>query len=73
MDQHELMRATFSGSIWRKSTRSGNTGGNCVEVADGVPGLVGVRDSKDPAGAVLAFSRNDWRAFLEEIKAGAFH
>ncbi|MFG1949710.1 DUF397 domain-containing protein [Micromonospora sp. NPDC048830] len=34
------------GANWRKSTRSG-TQGDCVGVADNLPGVVGVRDSKD--------------------------
>lgn len=34
---------------WRTSTRSGDTGGNCVEVADNLAGVVLVRDSKGPA------------------------
>jgi hypothetical protein len=37
---------------WRKSTHSGSNGGDCVELA-GAPGLVAVRDSKDPEGPVL--------------------
>jgi hypothetical protein len=40
--------AELSEARWRKSTRSGE--GNCVEVADNLPGVVAVRDSKDPAG-----------------------
>jgi Domain of unknown function (DUF397) len=44
-----------SGRAWtshpgRKSTYSGSNGGNCVEVADNLPGIVAVRDSKDPDG-----------------------
>ncbi|MFG1675315.1 DUF397 domain-containing protein [Micromonospora sp. NPDC049282] len=50
-------------AIWRKSTRSG-TQGDCVEVADNLVGLVGVRDSKDPAGPVLTFAPDAWRAFV---------
>ncbi|GGM04375.1 MULTISPECIES: DUF397 domain-containing protein [Micromonospora] len=49
---------------WRKSTYSGNNGGDCVEVADNVPGVVGVRDSKDPAGPALTFGPAAWRAFV---------
>ncbi|MGY0005339.1 DUF397 domain-containing protein [Micromonospora sp. I033] len=49
---------------WRKSTRSGSNGGACVEVADNLPGVVGVRDSKDPAGPVLTFTPQTWRAFV---------
>ncbi|MEV4654595.1 DUF397 domain-containing protein [Micromonospora sp. NPDC049301] len=50
------------GAAWRKSTRSGQ--GECVEVADNLVGIVGVRDSKDPAGPVLTFDRQSWRAFV---------
>ncbi|PZG14146.1 DUF397 domain-containing protein [Micromonospora craterilacus] len=52
---------------WRKSTRSGPDGGNCVEVADKLPGVVAVRDSKDPAGPVLAFAPESWRAFVVRV------
>jgi hypothetical protein len=53
---------------WRKSTRSSNQG-NCVEVADNLPGVVYVRDSKDPDGAVLTFEPDSWRAFIEDVKS----
>lgn len=56
--------ADLSGAIWRKSTRSGNGGSTCVEVADNLPGRVLVRDSKDPNGPVLAFEPDAWRAFI---------
>lgn len=48
---------------WRKSTRSGSNGGNCVEVAGNVPGVVAVRDSKDPDGPVLVVAPAAWAAF----------
>ncbi|MEU0157090.1 DUF397 domain-containing protein [Micromonospora fulviviridis] len=51
------------GAVWRKSNRSG-TQGDCVEVADNLPGVVGVRDSKDPTGPVLTFTPDTWRAFI---------
>jgi hypothetical protein len=54
-------------ATWRKSTRSGSGGGNCVEVADNLPGLVGVRDSKDPDGPALIFGPASWRAFVAEV------
>ena len=54
----------LSGARWRKSTRSGGNGGDCVEVAGNLPGVVGVRDSKDPAGPVLTFTPDAWRAFV---------
>ncbi|MEV7780652.1 DUF397 domain-containing protein [Kitasatospora sp. NPDC088351] len=57
---------------WRKSTYSGGEGGNCIEVADGVPNTVPVRDSKDPAGPALAFTADGWQAFVAGIRAGDF-
>jgi hypothetical protein len=59
-----------SHTVWRKSTRSGGQG-NCVEVAE-TPATVGVRDSKDRSGPVLVFARPDWRAFVDDVKAGRF-
>ncbi|WP_030171228.1 DUF397 domain-containing protein [Spirillospora albida] len=54
---------------WRKSSRSGDTGGECVEVAALSP-RVAVRDSKDPGGPVLSFGIQSWAAFTGMIKAG---
>ncbi|MEU1752435.1 DUF397 domain-containing protein [Micromonospora matsumotoense] len=51
---------------WRKSTRSGNDSGACVEVADNLPGRVHVRDSKDRDGGVLTFAPAAWRAFVAQ-------
>jgi len=57
------------GAKWRKSTRSGPNGGDCVEVAGNLPGVVGVRDSKDPTGPALAFEPAAWRAFVRGVSA----
>ncbi|CCH19471.1 DUF397 domain-containing protein [Micromonospora lupini] len=54
-------------ATWRKSTRSGSSGGDCVEVADNLSGIVGVRDSKDPDGPALVFGPASWRAFVTEV------
>jgi hypothetical protein len=54
---------------WRKSRRSGSTG-NCVEVADNVPGVIAVRDSKDPDGPALAFTPECWDVLTHAIKDG---
>ncbi|GAB3965480.1 DUF397 domain-containing protein [Plantactinospora veratri] len=56
----------LSGACWRKSTRSGSNQAACVEVAVGLPGAVGVRDSKDPSGPVLVFAAEAWRAFVSQ-------
>lgn len=66
------MGHTLDNVIWRKSSYSGSNCGNCVEVADNVPAVVAVRDSKDPSGPVLAFRPDEWRAFTTAIKAGEF-
>jgi hypothetical protein len=55
---------------WRKSTRSGSSGGDCIEVADNMPGVVAVRDSKDPDGPVLSFSPEAWREFVNRVRHG---
>ena len=57
----------LSGAVWRKSSRSGGNGGNCVEVATGPAGVVAVRDSTDPAGPVLTVPAAAWRAFLAAL------
>lgn len=54
----------LNGARWRKSTRSGGNGGNCVEVATNLSGIVAVRDSKAPAGPALTFTPGAWEAFL---------
>jgi hypothetical protein len=57
---------------WRKSSYSGTTGGNCVEVAQNLPGAVAVRDSKDPDGPKLTFSPAVWRTFTAAVRDGEF-
>jgi hypothetical protein len=61
----------MTGARWRTSTRSGGNGGNCVEVADNLPGVVLVRDSKDRDGATLAFRPDAWRGFVAAMARAA--
>ncbi|MBG0826391.1 DUF397 domain-containing protein [Planomonospora sp. ID67723] len=61
----------LSSAVWRRSSLSGS-GNHCVEVADNLPGIVAVRDSKDPGGPVLTFSPDQWRAFTGGIRNGEF-
>ena len=56
---------------WRKSSYSGNSGGQCVEVGTAAP-LIAVRDSKDPTGPILTFTSAEWTAFLHGAAAGEF-
>lgn len=60
----------LNGALWRKSTRSGDNNGACVEVADNLPGLVAVRDSKDAAGPALTFSPTAWTSFVRSTRSG---
>lgn len=59
---------------FRKSTFSGPTGGNCVEVAffDDDVRQVMVRDSKHRGGPVLQFNESEWDAFVKGVRAGEF-
>ncbi len=64
--------ADLSRAVWRKSSRSGSNGGQCVEVAANLPGIVAVRDSKDPDGAKLVLAPAAWAAFLRDLKRGGY-
>jgi hypothetical protein len=57
---------------WRKSARSSSEGQNCVEVAMNLPGVVAVRDSKDPGGPMIILARAAWHAFTLGAQAGGF-
>jgi hypothetical protein len=55
---------------WRKSSHSGGANdATCVEVA-GLPGAVGMRDSKAPDGDRLALSEAAFGHLMEQIKQG---
>lgn len=56
---------------WRKSSYSGDNGGDCIEVAT-TPTAVPVRDSKDPDGPQLTFTTNAWDAFIAAVKREEF-
>jgi hypothetical protein len=61
----------LSGAVWRKSRRSAN-GGNCVEVAVNLPGVIAVRDSKRPQDGAHIIDRAAFGAFLAGVKSGDF-
>jgi hypothetical protein len=64
-----MQRDDLSTARWRKSSHS--DGGNCVEVADGLPGVVPVRDSKTPGGPALVFPARAWTEFIAAVTAPA--
>lgn len=64
MTEPDLSRAA-----WHKSSYSSQDG-NCVEVALNLPGIVAVRDSKNPHGAALVVTQEAWRAFIRQLNHG---
>ncbi|MBF6134777.1 DUF397 domain-containing protein [Nocardia otitidiscaviarum] len=65
------MSDTPSAVRWFKSSHS-QPQGDCVEAAHLPGGEVGVRDSKDTAGAVLIFGGPEWDDFTAAVRSGAF-
>ncbi|MER6067603.1 DUF397 domain-containing protein [Streptomyces sp. NPDC001817] len=62
-------RIDLSEALWSKSSYSNGDGGNCVEVADNIPTLVPVRDSKSPGGPVLLLIPTAWTPFITALKS----
>jgi uncharacterized protein DUF397 len=65
-------RLVVSPGRWIKSSFSGPTGGNCVEVAFLAGGQVAVRNSRDADGPALIFTSAEWDAFLCGARGGEF-
>ncbi|MGC0415195.1 DUF397 domain-containing protein [Embleya sp. AB8] len=62
-------RPTLSAATWRKSSYSNGGDANCVEVANGVPGVVPVRDSKDLRVGHLLVPAASWAALTASLNA----
>jgi hypothetical protein len=71
MHEHLHVHISTSAVRWRKSSASNPTG-NCVELAELSGGAIGVRNSRNPAGPVLVYSRAEIAAFLSGVRAGEF-
>jgi uncharacterized protein DUF397 len=67
-----IMMTDLTGAIWRKSSYSGSSGGNCVEIARNLSHVVAVRDSKDQDGPALTFTPEQWRTFTAGLRSGEF-
>jgi hypothetical protein len=57
-----------STTVWRTSSYSDGGANNCLEVADGHPGIVPVRDSKQSDGPILVFQPGSWASFLTYVR-----
>jgi hypothetical protein len=57
----------FSSAVWRKSSRSNESGGDCVEIAK-LSGTVSIRDSKHPTSDHLAVTTRAFSRFVSTLK-----
>ena len=62
----------LAGAIWRKSSYSGASTSNCVEVAGNLPGAVAIRDSKNPHAGTHTIHPTTWRTFVTAVRTGRF-
>ncbi|MFE4513153.1 DUF397 domain-containing protein [Kitasatospora sp. NPDC056783] len=65
------LEVDLTGAQWFKSSYS-QQGGDCVEVASEFPGLLPVRDSRDPHGPALVFLPSAWASFIAAVRSGEF-
>ncbi|MFE0520848.1 DUF397 domain-containing protein [Streptomyces sp. NPDC058954] len=63
--------SALQGVTWIKSRRSAMEG-NCVEMAALPGGAVAMRNSRDPRGPALIYTRAEIMAFLEGARNGEF-
>jgi hypothetical protein len=66
------MIPNLTDAAWQKSSYSGSSGGQCVEAARNLPGVVAIRDSKNPDGGALVVEAEAFAAFTAAIKNGDF-
>ncbi|MEV4749996.1 DUF397 domain-containing protein [Streptosporangium sp. NPDC049248] len=64
-----MISPDLSSATFRKSTLSGPNN-DCVEVATNLPGIIAVRDSKNPSSPMLTFTPAAWSNFLTGIRNG---
>ncbi|MFC9224982.1 DUF397 domain-containing protein [Streptomyces hygroscopicus] len=64
------MRATDLGTEGWEKPWSGSNGGTCLEAKRLPDGRVALRQSTDPAGPALIYTRSEMASFLDAAKAG---
>lgn len=62
----------LSQAAWRKATRSSSGNGGCVEIANNLPDIVAIRDSKRPEDGAHVVEPTAFAAFLADVKAGRY-
>jgi hypothetical protein len=62
----------LSQAQWRKASLSTSGNGGCVEIAENIPGVVAIRDSKRPEGGACVVDRRAFAVFLADLKAGRY-
>jgi hypothetical protein len=67
----ETKPSDLTGAVWRRSSRSPDSG-QSIEIADNLPGIIAMRDSRDPDGPALVFTLREWEAFVGGAKDGEF-
>ena len=65
-----MTTSDLSRAGWRTSTHRSGTGGNCVEVATSLPGVVAARDRKNQDGPGLTLASAPWRSCAAGMKPG---
>jgi hypothetical protein len=68
---HAPSAADLPAVTWQKSRRS-NPNGNCVELAKLPDGAFAVRNSRDPQGPALIYTRAEIEAFILGAGEGDF-
>jgi hypothetical protein len=61
VSEFDFIKSTYS---------SGDPHGECVEVARNLPHTIALRDSKDPAGAIVTVGPGAWKAFAAHLARG---
>ncbi|MEU7105511.1 DUF397 domain-containing protein [Streptomyces stramineus] len=60
-------------SAWRKSSYSGETGPQCVEIQPTSDDLIAIGDSKDRPRGALAVPPATWSTFIRALQRNTLH